>query len=194
MEAYVVKDALNSPREAVVEPKPRPDLVPRPEPRPQPVPDAPWKAPQASLLVTNVQHNAYYADRPDLGYFMVFSGTIDIPAGMGQQDQVAVYFHYDLGGGRKGAQVQSLDPSYRDPYGNIVCATALYPIPAQGLRTTWQVWIPYNAFNVPRGQQAWTPQGPVYQQATTNLVAQPVLFVDNFGVAYGQPLLFYVNF
>jgi hypothetical protein len=144
--------------------------------------------------VANVQHNASYQGRPDLGFFMTFSGVIEIPPGVGRTDQVVIYFHFDMGGGQKGAQVKSLNPAFTDPYGNVACGTAVYPVPAQGLKANWQAWVPYNAFNVPRGQYVWTPQGQVYQQAITYLVAQPVLFVDNFGVVYGQPYFFYVQF
>ena len=200
-EAYVVKDALNSSSEAVVEPQPQPQPQPQPRPQPRPedtqpkpLPQPLWQTAQASLTVMNVQHNAYYQNRPDLGYFMTFSGTLEIPAGIGRTDQVVIYFHFDMGGGQKGVQVKSLNPGYTDPYGNVACGTTVYPVPSQGLKANWQAWIPYNTFNVPRGQYVWTPQGQVYQQATTYLVAQPVLFVDNFGVAYGPPYLFYVQF
>jgi hypothetical protein len=196
-EAYVVKDALNSSSEAVVEPQPQPQPRPQPRPddaRPRPQPQPVWQPAQASLAVTNVQHNAYYTNRPDLGYFMTFSGTIDIPAGTGRSDQVVIYFHFDMGDGQKGRQVQSLNPNYTDPYGFVACGTTVYPVPPLGLKANWQAWVPYSAFNVMRGQYVWTPQGQVYQQVTTYLVAQPVLFVDNFGVAYGQPYRFFVNF
>jgi hypothetical protein len=35
--------------------------------------------------------------------------------------------------------------------------------------------------------------GPVYQPVETNLLAEAVLFVDNFGVARGPLLSFYVR-
>lgn len=121
------------------------------------------------------------------------AGRLGLPVLL-MSDQVVISFHFDMGDGQKGRQVQSLNPNYTDPYGFVACGTTVYPVAPQGLKANWQAWLPHSAFNVMRGHYVWTPQGQVYQQATTYLVAQPVLFVDNFGVAYGRPYRFFVNF
>lgn len=170
-EGYVAKDARNSA-------PPQPDPPPRPQPRPVP--------PAASIVLAGVEHNTYYPDRPDLGYFIKFTGSLNIPAGLGYKDQVVVHFYINSGGGRAGLPVRSLDRGYSDINGYVACGTANYNIPPQGLNTTWATWVPYNAFDVPRGRYVSTPQGQVYQKQTTYLLAVPTLFIDNFGVARGQ--------
>ncbi len=178
-EGYVVKDAINGP-----------SPVDRPTPKPQPTPPQPQNA---YISVTNVEHNTYYQDRPDLGYFMKFTGNLYIPPGMGRTDQVVIHFYFDAGGGQRGYPVRSLNTYYADVNGYTACGTAVYPVPPEGLSTTWQTWIPYNAFDVPYGQWVMTAQGQVYQEAVNYLIAVPTLFVDNFGVAQGQTLSFYVR-
>jgi hypothetical protein len=178
-EGYVAKDALNGPP---MESQQQTEVISQQR-----------QERQAVVTLTNVLHNTYIPDRPDLGYFMKFEGTIDIPPGLGQTDQVAVYFYFDTGGGQRGWPVQSLDRTYSDPNGYAACGTAVYPVPAQRLQTTWQCWIPYSALNTPVGQWVNTMTGPVYQPVETNLLAEAVLFVDNFGVARGPLLSFYVR-
>jgi len=184
-EGFVAKDAINSPR-------PRVDPQPQPQPRPQPQPQ-PRPIQEASITVTKVEHNAYYPDRPDLGYFMKFEGSLYIPPGLGRTDQVVIYFYFNDGYGRKGRQVPSLDVHYADTSGFAACGTAIYNVPPQGLNTSWQSWIPYNAMNLPVGRWINTAQGTVYQEVVNYLIAEPMLFVDNFGVARGDFLRFYVR-
>lgn len=176
-EGYVVKDALNGPRPTeTTPPRPIPPIIP----------------PQATLAITNILHNTSIPNRPDLGYFMKFEGTLDIPAGLGQRDQVVVFISYNAGG-QKGSAVQSLSPEYADVNGFAACGTGVYPVPPTGLRTTWQCWIPYTALNVPVGRWVTGPTGNVYQYAQTSLFAEALLFIDNFGVARTPLFAFLVN-
>jgi hypothetical protein len=176
LEGFVAKDAINGPG-------PSPQPPPQPTPQPQPTTTA-------DLTITDVKHNAYYPGRTDLGYFVVFEGTLTIPPGLGRSNQIVVHFYFEAGEGQKGSPVPSLDAQYTDVYGNAACGTQPYSIPAEGLTARWQCWMPYNALNVPVGRWVDTSQGRIYQQALNNLVAEAELFVDNFGVIRGQSLRF----
>ncbi len=195
-EAYVVKDARNSPSPAVLAPPDKPAVTPPITPPVIP-PVTPPVAPrrEASLALTAVGHNMSVPNRPDLGFFMRFDGSLDIPAGLGRTDQIVVHFFYDTGNGTPGAAVVSADQTrtYADVSGFAACGTLVYPIPTEGLQTNWSAWIPYAALFVPVGQNVWTAQGYVHQPVETRLVAQAVLFVDGFGVAYSPFIPFFVR-
>src|SRR5262249_15223116 len=105
-----------------------------------------------------------------------------IPSGVGRADQVVIAFWFDAGGGQKGAQVRSLMREYSTVYGQAACGTAVYPIPAEGLQTTWAAWIPYPAMQLNAGSYVQTANGSVYQPVVKALVAEAVLYVDNFGI------------
>jgi hypothetical protein len=184
-EGYVAKDARNSP--APVDPG-------RPQPTEPGKPDAPIYRPagNASLAITSINHNAAYPNEPNV-YYMRFNGTLDIPAGLGRNDQIAVYFYYDLGNGTLGAAVVSNNAGFADVNGFAACGTKLYPVPPEGLRNTWVAWIPYSALAVPVGHMIATPQGSSYQQRETRLLAQAVLFIDNFGLARSPFIPFLVR-
>ena len=180
-EAYVAKDARNGPAPAEDRPFTPPEVTPPPPRR------------EASLVIANVFHNAVIPERRDLGYFMRFEGTLEIPPGWGRSDQVAIYFYFDNGTGNPAYAVTSLDRQYSDINGMAACGTQVYPVPQEGLRTTWVSWIPYSALATPPGQWAWTPQGNVYQPRDSALLAQAVLFIDNFGVARSPFIRFLVR-
>ncbi len=106
---------------------------------------------------------------------------------------MVIYFYFNDGYGGKGRQVPSQDVHYADANGFAACGTAVYDVPPQGLNTRWQSWIPYNAMNLPGGCWVNTVQGIVYQEMVNYLIAEPMLFVDNFGVARGEFIRFYVR-
>lgn len=172
-EAYVAKDALNGPAQE--------------EPT---IPDPPRAL---EFRLTAVNPSAVMPDRPQDGYYLRFDGTLTIPRGMGSANQIAVSFWYDAGNGTKGAMVPAVAPAYATVYGQAACGTARYPVPAEGLTTTWAAWIPYAALNVPAGSYVNSPAGPVYQPRSTALLAEAVLYVDNFGVATAPAVPFLVS-
>ncbi len=81
---------------------------------------------------------------------------------------------------------------FADINGFAATGTAPFAIPPQGLDNAWTCWIPYTAFNVGLG---WiqTPQGPMYRPGRADLVARPILFIDNFGVKVGPAVPFFVG-
>ena len=186
-EGYVAKDARNGPAPAEPDrPQPKPD-----EPKPLITPPVQPTA-SASLAITNISHNATFPNEPNV-FYMRFDGSLDIPAGLGRNDQIGVYFYYDNGNGTPGAAVPSNDARFADRNGYAACGTQIYPVPAEGLRNTWLAWIPYTTLAAPIGHWEATPQGNVYKQRETNLLAQAVLFVDNFGVARSPLIRFIVR-
>ena len=189
-EGYVAKDAHNGPAPAEPDrPQPKPDK-PRPPITP---PVTPFVRPAAAALaITKISHNSTFSNEPNV-FYMRFDGSLDIPAGLGRSDQIAVYFYYDNGNGTPGAAVHSSDARYADRNGFSACGTQVYPIPAEGLRNTWIAWIPYSALAAPMGQWGATPQGNVYQLRETRLLAQAVLFIDNFGVVRSPFIPFLVR-
>ncbi len=186
-EGYVAKDAHHGP--APVEPdRPRPKAE---EPR---APVIPFVRPAAaaSLAITNIAHNATIPSEPNV-FYMRFDGSLAIPAGLGRTDQIAVYFYYDNGHGAPGAPVPSNDARFADLNGYAACGTQVYAVPAEGLSNTWIAWIPYSALAAPVGRWEATPQGNVYRQRETGLLAQAVLFIDNFGIVRSPLIPFLVR-
>jgi len=157
-------------------------------PTPQPV----RPAAGASLTISGITHNATLPNEPNV-FFMRFDGALNIPPGLGHNDQIVVSFYYDNGNGTAGAAVSSSDTRFADVNGNAACGTQIYPIPSEGLRNTWIAWIPYAALAVPVGQWVASAQGNVYQTRETHLLAQAVLFIDNFAVARSPLISFFVR-
>ncbi len=183
-EAYVAKDAINGPPPAVVDRGP--DAPPPPPPQITP------PRGEVQFAITNVSHNAVFPEQPG-AYFMRFDGWLEIPPGHGAVDQVVIFFFFDAGGGQKGPPVRSVNAAYATVDGSAACGTLRYPIPAEGLRTTWAAWIPYDALYLYAGQWVQGPSGPVYQPYVSALLAEPVLYVDNFGVRSGGVVPFTVT-
>jgi hypothetical protein len=87
----------------------------------------------------------------------------------------------------------SAAPQFATVYGQAAAGTAVYPVPAGGLRTTWTAWIPYSVMQLQNGGPVVTPSGLQYQAAQNRLLAEPVLYLDGFGVATGTLVPFSVT-
>jgi hypothetical protein len=61
------------------------------------------------------------------------------------------------------------------------------------INTNWTCWIPYPALNLGIG---WvqTPVGPRYVRGQAQLLAEPVLYVNSFGLQAATPLPFTVTY
>jgi hypothetical protein len=206
-EAYVAKDARDGPpppepepeRPAPVKPEPTKPTPVKPEPAkptpppPQPEPQPGPAAREASLTIANVMHNQMMPGRPDLGYFMTLQGMVNVPGGLGRADQVVVYFYIANPDGTPGQPLRAYNIQFSDVNGFAACGTQVYPLPESDVHTTWLCWIPYAALPTPPGQWVATWQGNVYQPRDTSLLAQAVLFVDNFGVTRSPMIPFFVR-
>lgn len=171
-EAFVAKDALEPvvpPNVVIVEPKPVP---PQPQPQPLPVVITPPSADvfeKADVNVVRVRQNVVDAQS---GPGMRFDGTVAIPPGAQGNLQIVIQLYYNAGGGKKGAFVKSASPRFS--IGRVRAATGTKPFPlnATGMRKAWYAFLPYSAL------QLETP-------GAVSLVAEPVLYVDKFGVKAG---------
>jgi hypothetical protein len=173
-EAYIARDALNPPE--------RPDAAP-----PQETVDVPGPAMMAGFTLDDVQHNL---QSPVWGPGMTFVGKVQIPAGMGTSAQIVVRFYYDNGFQGKGVPVGSLSVNFSYPDGTAVTSSGAFAVPYNGGFFQWQADMPYNVLNITRGYYDYLGQ---YVPWLTNLVAEPVLFVDNYPVLIGQPVAFWVS-
>lgn len=167
-EGYVMKDAINSE-----------DNTPRPNPVVNPTNDL-----QANFVVNNVQHNF---NDIQLGQVMRFTGNVNLPQGIGRNIQIVIRFYYNDGHGGKGTPVGSYSTNFMMPDGTAACGT-----PKSNALTGVNQWfasMPYQYLNVPRGGYVWGQ----YQLRTSYLIAEPILYVDDFAVQVGQLIPFYVN-
>lgn len=80
-----------------------------------------------------------------------------------------------------GTPVRSLDDRYATVSRWAATRTPPHLVPGQGWQTDWEVFMPYDALDLPHGLRR-TPAGWVGNAITSFLVAEPVLFLDNFGV------------
>lgn len=167
-EGYVMKDALNAPENS-----------PRPNPVVTPTSDLP-----SDFKITNVQHN--FSDMY-LGQVMRFSGSVHLPAGIGNTTQVVIKFYLNDGRNGKGLPIGSLSTNFMMPDGTAVCGTPIVPV-ATG-SGPWFASMPYQYLNVPRGGYVYG----VYQLRTTYLIAEPILYVDGFAINVGELIPFFVN-
>lgn len=149
-----------------------------------------------NFVITNVFHQNDF-NSPSVPVHMrqmSINGMIDLPANIGANAQIVVNFYYDMGGGTKGMPVSSNNFNFALPNGQAATGTPpLYLISNQKTNTTFWASIPYSVLNVQRGQFVPTPFGPQYQPFTSFLVAEPVLFIDNFPIRVGQLIPFAVS-
>ena len=179
-EAFVAKDAL----EPIVPPRPIP--TPNP-PTPTPVPPSPQPTPlpvvvtppsavvfeNARVNVVRVRENVV---DPQSGPGIRFDGTVAVPPGARGDLQIVIQLYYDAGGGTKGAFVESASPRFAVGRVRAATGTKPFPLPAAGMRKAWYAFLPYSALKLQSG-------------GNVSLVAEPVLYVDKFGVKAGAKRL-----
>ncbi len=167
-EAYVMKDAINGT-----------DSNPRPNPVINPTSDL-----TADFKILNVQHNL---QDYQLGQIMKFSGMVNLPQGIGRQVQVVIRFYYNDGRNGKGSPVGSLSSYFMMPDGSAASGTPKSNVISGNQQ--WYVNMPYQSLNVSRGGYVYGR----YQPRTTYLIAEPILYIDDFAVETGGLIPFFVN-
>ena len=132
---------------------------------------------QIDFSSTNVEHNVQNPDDPSIGYNMKIEGRVDIPASYGRKFQIVVHIY----NASTKQQVRSLIyPTYSDINHYAAGYTPVYDVTEKGFRNgTWWIDIPYSAISMPNGRNYF--------------YAIPTLFVDNYGIAYGDKIEFYVD-
>lgn len=155
-EGYVAKDAANGVR-TIVQPS---------------GPSAPIQ-----FAIANVRQNV---PSVGLGMGMLMQGTISLPPGMTGSAQIVVQIYLN-NGGVKGPPVGSLIPAHSTIHGMAATGTPTFPIPSTGVMLNWYANMPYSALNVPRGMR-FGLYGVVGTPVTSHLIAEPTLFINQFGV------------
>jgi C1A family cysteine protease len=141
--------------------------------------------------ITNVMHDNSLNNPgiPVQQAKMTIQGMVQAPRNIGRNLQIVVNFYVN-NNGLKGFPVGSLDRRFALATGQAATGTPAIPLnPNVALNTGWFAIMPYVVLNVPRGQM--TPWG--YRPATSFLLAEPVLFIDNFPVRVGQLIPFSVT-
>jgi len=142
---------------------------------------------ETDFTTSQVYHNVSDAT---YGNTMQVHGSLQIPASKGSQYQVVVLFYYNNGYGGKGQPVGSTNGYFMMPDGAAATGTSAYTIPYNGVNVNWSAFIPYSALNCQKGSyDMWGN----YQAYTSYIVAEPILFIDNFAVQYGELIAFYVS-
>jgi hypothetical protein len=173
-EAYIALDSRKAPT-----PIPNP---PTPTPTPQPSTLESVIA-ATSLQVSNVNFQIVF---PNGEPGMRFEGSLAIPSGASANAvQIVIRFFYNNGSNGKGAAVGALYYNYSIPPSQAATGTPPFQLLASGFSSGWFASMPYFGLNVPRG-------GPVFP-IQSNLVAEPVLYVNNFAVRSFPIVPFFVR-
>lgn len=177
-EGYVAKDAINGPS---------PSPNPGPTPNTPIVVNNPTQNAQLAFTLVNMNHNQIVNGTQ----CMTMSGNITIPPGLGTNYQVVVRFYYNNGFGGKGMPVGAVSANFSTTDGAAATGSQIMQVPSTGINnSSWQAFMPYQALNVPRGfYDLWGR----YQFRQTNLIAETVLYVDNFAVAFAPDVAFFVR-
>ena len=126
----------------------------------------------------NVDYDVKNPGDEKVGLNMKINGKVDIPASYGKKFQIVVHIYSTA----TDKQVKTLIyPDYADVNGFAASYTGKYDITENGFRNgTWYVYVPYSAIDMPHGQKSY-------------FYAIPTLFVDDFGIAKGEKISFYVD-
>lgn len=135
-EEYVAKDAQNG--------------------RPTTTDPTPTTRKEVRFQITKMDPLAQYPDRPN-EYSIRLDGVADVPAGVGQTRQVAVYFFWNDGRNGNGQPVRGLQAA---------CASQRYQMPGTDARFERITWIPYDAMHLCMGK--WVADDRGQQQYADN--------------------------
>jgi len=171
-EAYVAKDDVQPIVPVTPTPVTPTPVTPTPV-TPTPVPPSADVFDNSSVNIVRVQENVV---DPQTGPGMRFDGTVSIPAGAAGNLQVVIQLYYDAGGGKKGHFVEAASPRYAVARVRAATGTRPFPLAPGGMRKAWYAFLPYSALKLS------VPGSPA-------LVAEPVLYVDKFGVKAGAKRL-----
>ncbi len=116
---------------------------------------------------------------------MTIRGNVSIPANLGKTAQVVIYFYLNIGG-QKGPFVRSYNLMTRTLTGQAATGT-----PVVQLRQDEPFVQPFYANMVYVDLQI--PRGYPYAPIQTNLIAEPMLLIDDFPVRKGQLHQFFVR-
>jgi len=117
--------------------------------------------------------------------YMTFNGSVSIPAGLGKTAQVVIYFYLNENG-NKGKFIYSTNPSTRTLHGQAVTGTPTVELdPNTIFEDTFHAKFRYSDLYVSKGYP--------YTVLQTNLIAEPILFIDDFPIKKGNLHYFFVR-
>lgn len=177
-EAYVAKDAQDG-----AGPAPTPPPTPGPSPGPLPPPPV---ASSVVFGVTNVQSNV---PNPTYNNGMVFQGTLQMPANINGKLQIVVRIYQQTPQGL--VPVRSIYPAFTTTDGFAATGTPPFQVTNGQPQGAWSAFLPYLSLYVPHGL-TWNGYQWVGQAYTSNLVAIPMLYMDDFGVGTGNQIAFQI--
>lgn len=142
----------------------------------------------SNIKITKIDLNYF---EPTLGYPVGIrvEGELTVKEGLAGTARIVIPLERQEGG-----SVGSLSVSYRLPSGQAAFGTPPLPLNGNGVKNLkWFAFVPYCALNLPKTKLCLPMPIPYAPPATSNLKATPILFVDNFGVATGEEIKFFVN-
>lgn len=180
-EGYVTKDAQNGTGPAVVVSNDPPPVI-APSTVLRPLHEI---LPPVQLRVARVDHN----QQSPAGLAFCVYGDVNVKPGTTGTLQIVVHLYLAGPNGQKGASIGSLWPAFSTYQGTAATGTSPLQLNGYGLTNqTWYAYFPYQALNLTRGFQHGYNQSYIYQ-----IVAEPVLYLNNFGVASGGLINFPVG-
>lgn len=139
--------------------------------------DNPLEYDQIDFHQKNVIYDVKNPDPKNNTAAMKIEGTINIPPRYGQNFQIVVHIYNT----ETNEQVKTLIyPEYSDINRFVAGYTQPIPLDEERWKGKWWVHIPYNAMDLPGGTK-------------TYLYGIPTLFVDNYAVAKGEKIEFWVQ-
>ncbi|WP_315742096.1 MULTISPECIES: C1 family peptidase [unclassified Bradyrhizobium] len=172
-EAYVAQDARNGPTPVVVGPSP------------QPGPPSPTTTKSYEISVQHVLHNIQYGQGFLDKQFCV-TGNFHIHGVQATSAQIVVKVYFSASG-NPGLPVMASSPKFATAKGEAVTGTPKFQISTNDFSDDWWACLPYQYLKVPSGIQNGQPM------ITTQLIMQPQLFINDFGVANASPVPFTVT-
>ncbi len=164
----------------------------------EPVPQSdPWTPPtipaqRSSITINEELINPNYFE-PQLGgaVGLRITGRVSIPPGVSGTAQIIIPLTLQS----NGELVYSFNAAFMLPSGQAAFGTPPFQLNGSGVsNVAWYAFVPYCALNLPKTRLCVPFPAPAFvPPAQSDLIAEPVLFIDNFGVAKGQSVKFFVR-
>lgn len=151
----------------------------------------PTIAPEASTIVVDQQFiNPNFYDPQLQAIGLRIQGRVTIPRGVRGTARVVIPLTL-----QSGQAVGSLSPAFALATGQAAFGTPPLPLDGSGVTDLpWYAFVPYCALNLPKTKLCIPQPSPAWiLPAQSNLRAAPILFIDNFGVAKGADVNFFVR-
>jgi len=174
-EGYVAKDAINGTVPQIADAT-RDDVL-RPTPN---NPQQPTQQNQIGLNVVNITHNVTNPQSVGAGMCMLIRGQVFFPPGVRGNAQIVVQIFRATPQG-KGNPLPATHRAFATAQGFVASGTGIMGLNGRGGMTQWHTYVPYAAIGGLASGMAMGYNQPI----TYALLAEPVLYLDGFGVGNG---------